>query len=100
MLAYFLLNSEFTHGRAISLLAYSAGSVVAMNCCKALKTMHDSGVQQAGIVLHDMQIWAGSFVIDPNRKYEERMEVSKDCSVLAGCLTNLYSEGHIVLRYG
>ena len=47
-----------------------------------------------------MQLWAGSFVIDPNRKYEERMEVSRDCSVLAGCLSNLYSEADIVLRYG
>ena len=54
LLAYFLLNSEFTSGRAVSLLAYSAGTVVSMSCCKALKIMYDSGIQQAGRVLHDM----------------------------------------------
>ena len=47
-----------------------------------------------------MQIWAGSYVIDPNKTYEERLKMSKQCSVLAGVMTNIYSEADIILRYG
>ena len=100
LLAFFLLNSDFARGKAISLLGYSAGTVVTFNCCKAMKDLYGEGFPHATRVLHDMQLWAGSFVLDRNRQFEERMEVAQYCSFLSGTVTNLYSEGDVVLRYG
>ena len=57
----------------MSLLAYSAGSVLAFYCCEGMKAFYGEGYKSAGRILHDMQLWAGSFVVDPNRKFEERM---------------------------
>ena len=73
LLAYFLLNSDFAEGKAVSLLAYSAGSVLAFHCCEGMRAFYSEGFKSAGRILHDMQLWAGSFVVDPNRKFEERM---------------------------
>ena len=65
-----------------------------------MKDLYGEGYSQASRILHDMQTWGGSFVIDPNKTYEERLDVSHYCSTLCGCLTNLYSEADFILRYG
>ena len=67
MLAVFLLKSNFSEGKAISLIGFSLGSVVCMNCVRVLKHFYRDGFPKAGKILHDMQLWAGAHVIDPNQ---------------------------------
>ena len=47
-----------------------------------------------------MQIWAGAFVLDKDKTYQERLDVSRYCSTLSGMMINIYSEADIILRYG
>jgi len=65
LLAIFLLKSNFSDGKAVTLIGFSLGSVVAMHCIRILKYMYRRGFLKAGAILHDVHLWAGAFVIDP-----------------------------------
>ena len=65
MLAIFLLKSNFSDGKAVTLIGFSLGTVVVMHCIRILKYMYRRGFVKAGAILHDVHLWAGAFVIDP-----------------------------------
>ena len=91
MLAVFLLKSNFTHGRAVSLIGFSLGTVVIFNCLRILKFFYREGFAKAGSILNDVQCWAGAEVIDPKKTEAERMRKAFHCGVVSGRLMNLYS---------
>lgn len=97
ILAAFLLKSNFGDGKAVSLIGFSLGSVVCMNCVRVLKKLHRLGNKKAGQIIHDMQLWAGAYVIDPNKNLNERMRAAFHASVVNGCFTNLHSVQDFVL---
>ena len=43
MLAAFLLKSDFSDKRGVSLIGFSLGSVVCMNCVRVLKKLYREG---------------------------------------------------------
>ena len=65
ILAAFLLKSNFSDAKAISLIGFSLGSVVCMNCIRVLKRLYRLGNEKAAKIIHDVQFWAGAYVIDP-----------------------------------
>jgi hypothetical protein len=99
LLAIFLLKSNFSEGKAITLIGFSLGSVVAMHCIRILKYMYRRGFLKAGAILHDVQLWAGAFVIDPEKTYAERMRTAYHCSVINGKFWNLWSAKDYVVRH-
>ena len=62
--------------------------------------MYRKGYVRAGKIVHDLQLWAGAFVIDPNYKYEERMRTSYHLNIVNGRIVNLHSAADTVLLYG
>jgi len=56
MLAIFLLKSDFSQGRAVSLIGFSLGSVVCLNCMRVLKYFYREGkyFAHAGRLLNDV----------------------------------------------
>lgn len=54
LLAIFLLKSNFSDGKAVTLIGFSLGSVVAMHCIRILKYMYRRGFIKAGDILHDV----------------------------------------------
>lgn len=99
LLAIFLLKSNFSEGKPITLIGFSLGTVVAMHCIRILKYMYRQGFVRAGAILHDVQLWAGAFVIDPKKEYRERMRVAYHCSVINGKFWNLWSAKDSVVRH-
>ncbi len=65
ILAAFLLKSNFSEEKAVTLIGFSLGSVVCMNCLRVLKKLYRLGNVKAARVVHDVQLWAGAYVIDP-----------------------------------
>ena len=100
LLAIFLLFSNFSSGRPITLIGYSLGTVVMINCCRVLKAMYRKGYVKAGRLIHDVQLWAGAYVIDAKKKYEERMRTSYHLNIVNGRIVNLHSAADQVLTYG
>lgn len=47
-----------------------------------------------------MHLWAGAYVIDISKEYEEKKEKSMNCTVVNGRLNNLYSPKDGPLRHG
>lgn len=100
LLAMFLTKSSFAANRAVTLIGFSLGGVVSFNCMKILKRLNDYTDPKAGKVLNDVQIWAGAYVLDLNKDYNEVFEKSVYCTVVNGHLNNLYSEMDYALKYG
>jgi hypothetical protein len=100
MLAIFLMKSNFSQGRAVSLIGHSLGTVVIFNCLRVLKHFYREGFGHAGRILHDVQLWAGAEVIDPRKQEAERMRKAFHCSVVNGRLWNLYSAKDAALTTG
>jgi hypothetical protein len=94
-----LLKSNFSEGKAITLIGFSLGSVVAMHCIRILKYMYRQGFIKAGAILHDVHLWAGAFVIDPKKEQRERMRVAYHCSVINGKFWNLWSAKDYVVKH-
>ena len=94
----FLTKSSFSDNRAISVIGYSLGSVVAFNTMKILKRLYDKSTLKCGHILNDIQFWAGAYVLDVTKTYEEVREKSQNCSVINGNLNNLYSKTDGVLK--
>ena len=91
LLGYFLAKSGFGDNRAITLVGYSLGSVVNFNCLKTMKRLYDKKIQKAALVLNDVQMWAGAYVLDWTRQENEIMENNRACCVVNGHLHNIYS---------
>lgn len=91
LLAMYLTKSSFAANRAVTLIGYSLGGVVSFNCMKILKKLNDYTNPKAGKILNDVQIWAGAYVLDLNKDYNEVFEKSVYCTVVNGHLNNLYS---------
>ena len=98
MLAIFLLKSTVSDGKAITLIGFSLGSVVVMHCIRILKYMYRQGYLKAGIVLHDVQLWAGAYVLDPQKTHAERLRAAYHCSVINGKFYNLHSSKDHAVR--
>ena len=96
----FLTKSSFSKNRTISLIGYSLGSVACFNCMKILRRLYDKSVSKSGHILNDVQFWAGAYVIDLTKTYEEVREKSENCCVVNGNLNNLYSKVDGVLNSG
>lgn len=54
LLALFLTKSTFSDNRAITVIGYSLGSVVAFNCLKMLKRLYDFQSNKAARVINDV----------------------------------------------
>ena len=54
ILAAFLLKSNFSDNKAITLIGFSLGSVVCMNCLRVLKRLYRLGNVKAGTLIHDV----------------------------------------------
>jgi hypothetical protein len=94
-----LLKSNITDGRCVSYIGFSLGTVVGFNCVRVLKYMYRRGFVKAGRILHDIQFWAGAYVMDPKKTLNERMRAAFHCSVGNGIMHNLYSHADNILRY-
>lgn len=53
-MAAFLLKSNFSQGRAISLIGFSLGSVICMNAMRVLKRLYRMGNLKAAQLVHDV----------------------------------------------
>ena len=100
LLAMFLTKSNFAENRAITLIGFSLGGVVSFNCMKILKRLNDYQNPKAGKLINDVQIWAGAYVLDLNKEYQEVLEKSVNCTVVNGHMNNLYSTKDVPLAYG
>ena len=61
--------------------------------------MYRKGYVRAGQVIHDVQLWAGAYVIDAKKKYEERMRTAYHLNIVNGRIINVYSFNDNVLTY-
>lgn len=68
-----------------------------MNCVRVLKKLYRLGNKKAGHIIHDLQLWAGAYVIDPKKRIEERMRAAYQASVVNGTFVNLHSVKDYVL---
>ena len=91
LLAIFLLKTNQFEGKAITIIGFSLGTVVTMHCVRILKYMYRRGFVKAGAILHDVHLWAGAFVLDPQKTHAERMRTAYHCSVINGKFHNLWS---------
>lgn len=99
LLALFLAQSQFAENRAVTIVGYSLGGITAMHCMRMLQTLHDTAAGgKPGRILNDVHIWAGAYVIDLSKEYEEIKERAQVCRVANGNLNNLYSEKDGVLK--
>ena len=48
-------------------------------------------------MIHDVQLWAGAYVIDPKLTLDERMRAAFHCSIINGRLSNVWSIKDLVL---
>jgi len=55
------------------------------------------GNLKAAQLVHDVQLWAGAYVIDPEKTLDERMRAGFHCSIINGRLINLWSVKDLVL---
>ena len=92
LLAIFLLKSNFTDGRAVSLIGYSLGSAVIMHCITFLKTLYRKGFAKACKIIHDVHIWGGSYVLDPSGTIEEKTRAAYHCNIVSGRINNMWSD--------
>lgn len=67
LLALFMSKSSFSENRAVTMIGYSLGSVVVFNCLKMLKRLYDFQTRKAGIIINDIQFWAGAYVLNLNK---------------------------------
>ena len=98
LLAIFLLKSNFSDGKAVSLIGFSLGTVVASHCLRILKYMYRRGFVKAGAILHDVHMWAGAFVIDPQKTHAERMRYAYHCSVINGKFWSCHSDKDMAVK--
>ena len=91
----FLTKSNFTQGKAVSLIGFSLGTVVLFNMNRVLKRLYREGNKRAALVINDMQLWAGAYVI--GKTQAESMRGAYQCAVVNGQLSNLHSDLDYVL---
>lgn len=51
-------------------------------------------------VLCDVNIWAGAYVIDVSKTYDEKYEKAGDCIIVNGNLNNVWSKHDAILKHG
>lgn len=100
LLAMFLAKSSFADNRAVTIIGYSLGCVVTFNCLKILKRLNDYSTPKASLVINDVQLWAGAYVLNLNKEYQEVVEKSQYALVVNGHLNNLFSDKDYALKYG
>ena len=71
LLALFLLKTEFANNRAISIIGFSLGTVITLECIKFLKEFYRLGYVKAGRIISDVYLWGGAAVLNPNGLYAE-----------------------------
>ena len=98
-MAIFLLKSNFTNGRAVTLIGYSLGSAVIMHCISFLKSLYRKGFAKACKIIHDVHIWGGSYVLDPKGSIEEKTRAAYHCNIVNGRFNNMWSLKDTVLKY-
>ena len=77
LLGKFLATSSFGEGRAVTLIGYSLGGVVSFNCMRTLKREYElKQNNKAAMVLNDVNIWAGAYVVDVSKQENEIKEKS------------------------
>ena len=62
--------------------------------------MYRRGFVKAGNILHDVQLWAGAYILDPQKTFAERMRAAFHCSVINGKFYNLYSYKDAIVKHG
>lgn len=67
---------------------------------KILKRLNDFNTPKAGTIINDIHFWAGAYVLDINKTYEEVYEKSINLTVCNGVANNLYAENDWVVKYG
>ena len=77
LLGLFLHRSNFAKNRAITVVGYSLGGHAAFHCMRMLRMLHDgTGDPKPAMILNDMNIYAGCYVIDMTKEYDEIKERS------------------------
>ena len=100
LLAMFLTKSSFADNRSVSVCGYSLGTVVTFNCMKILKRLNDYQTPKAGQIINDIHFWAGAYVLDLNKTYEEVYEKSINLQVCNGYVNNMYTDQDWAVKYG
>lgn len=91
LLAHYLMKSGFGNNRALTIIGYSLGSVVTFNCLKHMQKVSEIDVR-ASRMINDVQFWAGAYMVDHSKTYEEIKEKSEWCTVVNGNLFHLWSK--------
>ncbi|CDW87868.1 UNKNOWN [Stylonychia lemnae] len=99
LLALFLLKTDFSNDKAITLIGHSLGTVIIFQVLNVLHHFYKQGNYKAGRIIHDVFLWGGALVLTPQGKYEEIIQKSKLCGVVNGKLSNVYSLKDYVLKY-
>ena len=99
-LALFLLRSDFSNDRTISLLGHSLGTVIIMHCLNTLYHFYKCGKLHVARIINDIFLWGGASVLNPTGKLEETMQKSIICGMVNGRVNNCYSDKDYVLKYG
>ena len=106
LLGLYLAKSNFAQDRAVTTIGYSLGGVVSFNMMRIINRFTKIGTETiekrkyAARVLCDVNLWAGAYVIDVTKKYDEKVEKAGDCIVVNGNLNNVWSKNDAVLKHG
>eukprot|EP00347_Sterkiella_histriomuscorum_P010579 403375736 len=99
MLAIFLLKSEFSTDRAITLIGHSLGTVIILQALNVLHHFYKQGIARAARIIHDVFLWGGAAVLNPKNTNDEILQKSKICGIINGKLSNVYSLKDYILKY-
>ena len=88
-LALFLLRSDFSNDRTISLLGHSLGTVIIMHCLNTLYHFYKCGKLHVARIINDIFLWGGAAVLNPTGKLEETMHVFNNILFYARIIVGL-----------
>ena len=95
-----MTKEDFSRNKCISILGFSLGTVIALECIKALSKFYKAGNLRAGRILSDIYLMGGAAVLSEKKKETENLlEWNGSCTVINGRLSNVYSKADMVLKY-
>lgn len=100
MLALFLLRTDFSNDRSVTLLGHSLGTVIILHCLNILHQFYKKGNKHAGRIINDLYLWGGAAVLNPTGKLSEIQQNSMVCSIANGRVNNCYTDRDQVLGSG
>ena len=80
-------------------MAFSLGTVVAINVLVCLHHLYNLGFSRAGRILDSVYLLGGAAIIDIQKNYERRLELAKKFGIVSGKVINCHSEKDELLNY-